>query len=255
MSDVFVIIPAIICVVIISYVISHVISSASVKGRIGENRVSHKLRALPRQYRVINNLIIPGYRSTTQIDHVVVSPYGIFVIETKNYSGWIFGKEDSEQWKQTFRTTEGHFFRNPIKQNWGHIYALAAYLNLDRGLFWPIVVFSNKPRLNVESTTPVIYMSQLRRHILNYYNQVIIPSEDVNRIYNRLINTNLVGTDVGKRHTQSVKENIREQEKALKEGKCPRCGGELRLRNGKFGAFYGCSNYPKCKYTHNVKMK
>ena len=98
-------------------------------------------------------------------------------------------------------------------------------------------------------------MSQLRRHILNYYNQVIIPSEDVNRIYNRLINTNLVGTDVGKRHTQSVKENIREQEKALKEGKCPRCGGELRLRNGKFGAFYGCSNYPKCKYTHNVKMK
>ncbi len=255
MSDEFGIIPVIICIVIISYVISHVIRSASVKGRIGENRVSHKLRALPRQYRVINNLIIPGYRSTTQIDHVVVSPYGIFVIETKNYSGWIFGKEDSEQWKQTFRTTEGHFFRNPIKQNWGHIYALAAYLNLDRGLFWPIVVFSNKPRLNVESTTPVIYMSQLRRHILNYYNQVIIPSEDVNRIYNRLINTNLVGTDVGKRHTQSVKENIREQEKALKEGKCPRCGGELRLRNGKFGAFYGCSNYPKCKYTHNVKMK
>lgn len=249
MSDELVIIPVIICIVMISYVIR----SASVKGKIGENRVSHKLNALPRQYRVINNLIIPSHRSTTQIDHVVVSPYGIFVIETKNYTGWIFGAENSEQWKQTFKTTEGHFFRNPIKQNWGHIYALAAYLNLDRGLFCPIVVFSNKSRLNVESTTPVIYMSQLRRHILKYYNQVIIPSEDVDRIYNRLINTNLVGTDIGYRHTQSVKEKIRKQEKALKEGRCPRCGGELRLRNGKYGTFYGCSNFPKCKYTHNVK--
>ena len=33
---------------------------------------------------------------------------------------------------------------------------------------------------------------------------------------------------------------------------CPRCGGELRKRNGKFGEFYGCSGYPVCRYTENI---
>ena len=84
-------------------------------GKVGENKVARILNSLPREYKVVNNVIIPNQRGTSQIDHIVLSPYGIFVIETKNYSGWIFGNEQSEKWKQTFKTTQGNYFYNPLK--------------------------------------------------------------------------------------------------------------------------------------------
>ena len=46
--------------------------------------------------------------------------------------------------------------------------------------------------------------------------------------------------------------NIREQQCNLERGICPRCGGNLVLRNGKYGDFWGCSNYPKCKFIKKV---
>ena len=72
------------------------------KGKVGEDRVAHILCRLPKEeYRVINNLMLRTQSgSTTQIDHVVISQYGIFVIETKFYKGWIYGGENSEFWTQ-----------------------------------------------------------------------------------------------------------------------------------------------------------
>ena len=91
--------------------------------------------------------------------------------------------------------TESHYLYNPIKQNWGHIYALAEHLNLSVNIFKPIVVFTSKCELNLkEIKTPVIYTSQLKGLVL-YYNQEIIPRQDVPLIYNRLININLVGEE------------------------------------------------------------
>ena len=227
------------------------------RGKVGENDVSFILRSLPPEYHVLNDVIIPDQgaspdkKYTTQIDHVVVSPYGIFVIETKNYSGWIFGNEDSKNWKQTFKTTEAHYLYNPIKQNWGHTYALAERLKLKIKFFKPIVVFSDDCELHVESTTPVVYMSQLRDHILSY-KQEIIPLDDVEWIYNWLNKLNLFAEKLEEEHIQSIGERFVKKEIALEQGKCPRCGGDLIVRNGKYGAFYGCSNYPKCRFTHEL---
>ncbi len=242
---------AVIVIAVIARIIKAIRRNPSRQGVIGESQVSRVLGSLPNGYLVINNVIIPNQQATSQIDHVVVSPYGIFVIETKNYKGWIFGAENSEKWKETFRTTRGNYFRNPIKQNWGHVYALADYLNLDRRVFKPIVVFSDDASLDVQSTTPVIYMSQLKPFILSY-TQEIIPLRDVEILYNRISKANLVGTDWEEKHTKSVKERIARQEFDLMQGICPKCGGRLVLRNGRYGAFYGCSNYPKCKFTHNI---
>ena len=225
-------------------------------GKIGESEVSSVLRSLPKDYLVINNVTVPDQGSktnqkrTTQIDHVVVSPFGIFVIETKNYHGWIFGSEKSKRWKETFKTTQGHYFYNPTKQNWGHIFALAEHLRLDTRIFKPIVVFSDDCQLHVETTTPVIYMSQLKSFILNY-TQEIIPRRDVALIFNTLNKINLVGEDVQAKHIQSIGDRFVEKEMTVRQGKCPRCGGELKLRNGKYGQFYGCSNYPKCRFTYS----
>ena len=230
----------------------------SVIGENGESDVSEILCSLPQEYLVIDDVIIPDQitdptkRYTTQIDHVVVSPFGIFVIETKNYSGWIFGDEKSKQWKQTFKTTEAHYLYNPIKQNWGHTYALAERLNLNIRVFKPIVVFSNDCELHISSTTPVVHMSQLEGVILEYTRE-IIPREEVALIYDRLYNLDLNGDENEDRHIHSIGERFIDRETTIQNGICPHCGGHMVLRNGKYGQFYGCSNYPKCNFTHNLK--
>ena len=67
------------------------------KGKVGEKVVAGKLDHLPKdQYKVLNNVTIPTPKGSSQIDHLVVSIYGIFVIETKNYNGWIYGGEHAE---------------------------------------------------------------------------------------------------------------------------------------------------------------
>ncbi len=225
------------------------------RGKIGESQVSRVLDSLPEEYTVVNDVTIPDQKGisdttyTTQIDHVVVSPYGIFVVETKNYSGWIFGSENSKRWKETFKTTEGHFFYNPIKQNWGHIYALAERLRLDVRLFKPVVAFSDNCELHVESTTPVVFISELKETILSY-SQEVITTENVALISNRLREISLVGTEIESEHIESIGERFVEKNMIISQRKCPRCGGNLVLRNGKYGQFYGCSNYPYCRFTH-----
>lgn len=229
-------------------------------GDAGEREVSSILHSLPQEYLVINNVIIPDQSEqikdptktyTTQLDHVVVSPYGIFVIETKNYSGWISGSEKAKKWKQTFKSSRGHYFYNPIKQNWGHTFALAERLNLDIRAFKPIVVFSDECELHVNTRTPVVYMSQLEEEIFNYTRE-IIPRNRVSIIFNKLCKINLTGEEIETKHIQSIGERFSEREMIIRQRRCPHCGGELRLRNGKYGAFYGCSNYPKCRFTHDI---
>lgn len=96
------------------------------KGNAGEKRVGRILRTLnDKEYRVINDITIRNKdENTTQIDHVVVSIYGIFVIETKDYKGQIYGKEDDYKWVQFFNRNSKFPFLNPIIQNQGHITAL-----------------------------------------------------------------------------------------------------------------------------------
>ena len=114
--------------VILIYIILR-IYSPKIKGSFGEAKVNTKLNFLGKDYIVLNDILIKssnGY--TSQIDELVLSEYGIFVIEIKNYKGWIFGNERSENWTQVIYK-EKFTFRNPIKQNWSHIYALKNVLS------------------------------------------------------------------------------------------------------------------------------
>ena len=72
------------------------------KGWIGELKTGFNLWAgLDKKlYRRFHDIIIPSSHGTTQIDHILVSPFGIFVVETKNYKGWIYGSEDQSTWIQ-----------------------------------------------------------------------------------------------------------------------------------------------------------
>ena len=98
----------------------------AIKGIIGEKRVRKQLDKLsPENYRVLNDVMVRTEKGTSQIDHVVVSIYGIFVIETKNYTGWIHGSENSEYWTQSIYRKKTKF-RNPIRSK------LGAYLCSER---------------------------------------------------------------------------------------------------------------------------
>lgn len=81
-----------------------------IKGFIGEKVVANVLNSLPKnEYKVLNNIMLNTERGSTQIDHVVVSEFGIFVIETKNYKGIITGSEFSDKWTKNMYGKNIHF--------------------------------------------------------------------------------------------------------------------------------------------------
>lgn len=113
------------------------------KGWIGEWMVCRGLKRLDAGlYRQFHDLYLPrpDGTGTTQIDHVIVSPYGIFVIETKNYKGWIFGSEKQRQWTQQIYRTK-HRFQNPLHQNHLHVKALMSLLDLPADKLHPVIFF------------------------------------------------------------------------------------------------------------------
>ncbi|WP_458778487.1 nuclease-related domain-containing protein [Desulforhopalus sp. 52FAK] len=124
---------------------------------IGEFRVN---RALQRnldttKYFLIKDVTIYDDKGTTQIDHLVVSPYGIFVIETKNLKGWIFGSPQQQKWTQSIYKKKFHF-QNPVHQNYRHIKALESALTLESKFLLPVIVFVGKCTLKTDMPDNVV---------------------------------------------------------------------------------------------------
>lgn len=118
-----------------------------IKGNIGEQLIKIKIleNLQPAQYRAFHNLILPINQHTTQIDHVIVSPFGIFVVEAKYFAGWIYGTATAKQWTHTLNRHSKYRFTNPLHQNYLHIKALMNVLALhDENLFCSIVVFTHR---------------------------------------------------------------------------------------------------------------
>ena len=118
------------------------LNSARIKGAAGEAKVNAVLHFLGAEYISLHDVLLPNGRgATSQIDHLVLSEYGIFGIETKRYKGWIFGSEKAENWTQVI-FKEKHQFRNPVKQNWSHVYALKSVLtDFPQAKYHPIACF------------------------------------------------------------------------------------------------------------------
>ena len=227
------------------------IYSPKIKGSIGEAKVNTRLNFIGKEYIVLKDILIKssnGY--TSQIDELVLSEYGLFVIETKNYKGWIFGNEKAENWTQVIYK-EKHTFRNPIKQNWSHIYALKSLLSDYPNIkYHPIVVFSGNATLkSIESSIPVIYSNRLNSTIRRLSFEKCLSIDEVNKIQTILESSELKERNARKEHIKNIKQNVREKKIKMANLICPRFNGELKLRNGRNGKFYGCSNYPRCKFT------
>lgn len=238
-------------------------NSTTQKGKRGEKRVATILSQLPEEYIILNDLIIQTEKGTTQIDHTIVSKYGVFVIETKNYRGEIYGDDSRKKWTQIIATnvtyakrwwqtytyiTKNQFY-NPVKQSFGHVYKIKELLSAYPLLkVIPIVVFTGGAVLkNVISRQHVIYLGNLLS-VINTYKTTCLTDNEVANILNILEKSNIRKKVSNRQHVRNLRTAANEVCNTIRSGICPRCGGNLVKRNGKYGAFYGCSNYPKCNY-------
>lgn len=219
-----------------------------IRGWTGEKAVAVVLAGLPKEeYIAIHDIMLNTGRGTTQIDHIVVSIYGIFVIETKNYKGWITGGDKSDQWVKNMYGKK-YSFRNPVRQNFGHVKALENLLGLSENIFIPVVVFTPDADLKVKTKNNVIYSNRLKKFIRKFTEKKILKEELL--IYaDKIKSADVSSRENKKEHVNQIKNRIEAEKEQIKQGICPKCGGELVKRNGKYGKFIGCSNYPKCKFT------
>lgn len=224
---------------------------AQIRGRVGERRISLRLSSLPDGYDVYNDVYIEVQGRSVQIDHVVISRYGVFVIETKNYAGWIYGTDNSEYWIKNMYGNK-YQFRNPLKQNYSHVKSLQTVLGIPESSFIPIVAFLNKATLKCETTGNVIYHNQLKKTIQSYITPIFSDAE-VERMKAVLSAASVVDWKQQKMHTRRIKEEIDEKHALVSSGICPRCKGNLVLRKGRYGEFWGCSNYPQCTFKCSAK--
>lgn len=123
-------------------------------------------------YHLLDNVTLRHGQSTTQIDHVLISRYGIFVIETKGYKGWIYGNPADRQWTQVLYRARFRF-GNPIRQSAGHVAALRSLFNLDADVFHSIVVFCGQARFKTELPANVIHYGDLVRYIRSFTNEIL----------------------------------------------------------------------------------
>jgi len=187
------------------------LKTVSDRGNYGEFLTYYYLEKLEGTYRLMTNLYIPkADGSTTEIDLIMITKTGIYVIESKNYSGWIFGDEKSRNWTQTLQNKQKNRFFNPVWQNKGHISALKEVLGEDEKLFLSYIVFSERCTLKkVNVTSPmvkVIKRNSLKRMIsADIENRPdVLSDHQIDKIYYGLQKYVLADEKTRKAHIEGI---------------------------------------------------
>jgi len=222
----------------------------------GERGVARKLEFLRKkneEYHLFNNVILKTPDGTTEIDHIVISPYGIFVIETKDYKGWIFGSEDQKMWTQSLfgpnYTSTKYHFQNPIRQNYKHVKAIQDFLKIDSKFIFNVVVFSGTAEFKTDIPVNVRSMHNLIPYIKSqkeiFFNTK--EAEEISRKFRDYVERSILDKD----------DHIRNLENNMNHPACPKCGKSMILRTAKKGEkagsqFWGCPNFPSCQTIKSV---
>lgn len=257
------------------------------KGFLGEaiGSIAHKIMLDKNIYKELNNVTIPTPNGTAQIDHVIVSKYGIFVIEAKNMSGWIFGSEKSAEWTQSF-PGEKFRFQNPLRQNYRHTKCLSDFLGIEHSKFHSVVMFWGESKF--KTPMPGNVLDRGYTAYIMSKSEVLFSDQEVDEIVEATQTGRLPRTwATRKQHIASLKErhetstnarsrgasrgilaeqvlfkpsdvtfgNVSTSEKrvaARLEPICPVCSSPMVKRLARRGAnagneFWGCSRYPNCK--------
>jgi restriction system protein len=227
------------------------LKSSFMKGVFGELLVNLAAKFFldKKIYTLFKNVTLPTEDGTTQIDHVIVSRYGVFVIETKNMKGWIFGSTQQKLWTQKiYRHTSK--FQNPLHQNYKHTETLRSALGLHPDKVFSVVVFVGDSTLKTAMPDNVVYGMGYIRFIKSKM-QVTLSDSDVLAICAKIQSGRLkpsIRTHID--HVKHVKTLV--EEKQRDGNSCPKCGMPMTLRTARQGdnqgkQFWGCTGYPRCK--------
>ena len=146
----------------------------------GEALISQTIQATfcPPNFHLLNHITLKLKDGTTQIDHILVSRFGVFVIETKDYSGWIFGGAKQATWTQIIFGRKFKF-QNPIHQNMGRVQAVQNLLDfLPSGVIKSMVVFVGKAEFKSARPQGVYSISELIQHLQSQTEEVL----SINRV-------------------------------------------------------------------------
>lgn len=192
--------------------------------------------------------------STTQIDHILVSKYGLFVIETKNMKGWIFGGEHQKEWTlQNFK--KKNKFQNPLNQNYRHLKALEEILEVAPAALTSVIAFIGECEFKTPMPKNVFRGISYTKYITSFQDERLTPLQ-IRQILSKLQRKRLEqGLKTDRAHVDNLKQRMAAVSSTSDTFICNRCGSNMILRQNKKNGeeFYGCSNYPKCKNTVAVK--
>ena len=229
-------------------------------GSYGEYLTYKKLRTFEKDgAKFLFNIYLPkDDETTTELDVIMISPKGVFVFESKNYSGWIFGSDKDAYWTQTLPTgkksTKKKFY-NPVWQNKSHIESLKKAVGEDIPIC-SVIVFSDRCELKkvdvALENAVVINRREVENTVMVLMDKYekIADADTVEGIYNKLKPFTEMTNEQKEKHIKDIEEKN-------SSDICPRCKSKLAVRTVKSGAnagkrFYGCSNYPKCRYTRDI---
>ncbi|MCL6605293.1 MAG: NERD domain-containing protein [Paenibacillus sp.] len=189
-------------------------------GELGEHKINIQLDQLPKECKSLSDLLLPSPKSRTgyaQIDHIVISPYCLFVIETKNYNGEIKGGRTDQQWSVSNR----YKMYNPLKQNYGHIKAIESLIQGVAAVkFISMVSFTMRCRFSIDPELRKIYSDELvvydvelsefiSRKLLSLKtgtSEPPISAAQAQTIYDHLVQANITDAEIRKLHVQRIKQ-------------------------------------------------
>src|SRR3972149_1196340 len=181
------------------------------KGCDGELTVKHMqwMYLDKNTYHVFNNVILPKFGGgTTQIVHIIISVYGIFVIETKNMNGWIYGSEKDTKWTQVFFSKK-YSFQNPLRQNYQHIKTISEILKIPEGKFHSVIMFIGDCELKTNMPENVL-LKGYTKYIKNKTN-ILLTENEVGSIIEGIkayqLPSNFKSKTEHIQHVKSIKEN------------------------------------------------
>ena len=245
------------------------------KGEYGEYLIENDLKKIKWIYgRNLRNLYVPKTSDeASEIDVVYICTKGVFVIESKNYSGWIFGNKYDSYWTATLSNKTKNKFYNPIKQNANHMKYLQMYIERyfpDKAVpLYPLVVFSTRCELkNIKTTDqePVIQRDMLIRTISRTLmdKDEILTKNEVDKLYEELYILTCADEEFKQSHVKNIDEKYKSGSKKIVNKtlgteltNCPRCGKRVIIKNEldenkKERKVYVCIAYPECQYSRII---
>lgn len=232
-------------------ILAGIFKSPWFKGIAGEFLVNTAARLfLPKdEYHLIKDVTLQTDDGTTQIDHIIVSRYGVFVIETKNMKGWIFGSANQKTWTQKIYK-HSNKFQNPLHQNYKHVKSLEALLDIPAFAIHSLMVFVGDSTFKTTMPDNVTYAGGYIRHIKSR-REVVLSQADVDAVITQIEQRRLQrGLATNRQHVSHLRQ--KKESSAPVTPLCPKCGGKMVLRTAKKGnnsgnEFWGCETFPACR--------